>query len=197
MPYEVIKRFEDEVADYAGSKHAVAVDSCTNALFMCCTLRQVKTVTIPAHTYVGVPCSIIHAGGRVDFEQERWQGVYQLKPYDIHDSALRFKRGMYSFGLYCLSFHIKKHIPIGRGGMILTNSEHDAKWLRRARFDGRREVPMMQDSFDMLGWNMYMTPEQAARGLTLFSLVKDKELDDLPVEEQGYPDLSTYDVYNS
>ena len=196
MPYEAIRKFEETVAEFAGARYGVAVDSCTNALFLCCVLRQVKKVTLPAHTYVGVPCSVIHAGGKVEFELKSWSGCYQLNPYDIHDSALRFRKGMYTFGLYCLSFHIKKHLPIGRGGMILTNSEHDAKWLRRARFDGRREVPLLQDDLDMLGWNMYMTPEQASRGLHLFSLIKDSDIDDIPMTQQGYPDLRNYAVYN-
>ena len=34
-PYLVVKKFEDSVAEYTGSKYAVSVDSCTNALFLC------------------------------------------------------------------------------------------------------------------------------------------------------------------
>ena len=195
MPYEVIKKFEQQVAKFAGAKYGIAVDSCTNALFLCCYMLKVKTVTIPARTYVGVPCSIIHAGGKVKFEDMKWAGVYQLKPYEIFDGALRFRRGMYVEGLHCLSFHIKKHIPIGRGGMILTNNEKHAEQLRRLRFDGRREKPLSEDNFDMLGFNMYLTPEQAARGLVLLSLFIHGGVD-IPTETQGYPDLRNYAVYN-
>jgi hypothetical protein len=39
--------------------------------------------------------------------------------------------------------------------------------------------------------------EQAARGIQLFSLIKDKDLPDMKVEEQGYPDLSQFqEIYN-
>jgi hypothetical protein len=38
-------------------------------------------------------------------------------------------------------------------------------------------------------------PEQACRGLQLFNLIKDKDLPDLKVDEQGYPDLSKWSIY--
>lgn len=194
--YDVVDRFEREVAEYAGARYGVAVESCTNALFLCCKYKRVQWVHIPKHTYPGVACSIIHAGGKVCFTDEYWSGIYKLRPYDIYDSALRFQPNMHIIGsLYCLSFHAKKHLPIGRGGMILCDDKVAYEWLRRARYDGRRPMPLKCDNLDMLGWNMYMTPEQAARGLTLFDLMKDKELPDLPVEEQDYPDLSRYSIY--
>ena len=67
-PYKIVKMFEEEVADYTGAPFAVAVDSCTNALFLCLmyyrylgeTINQ--PVTIPSKTYLSVPMSIIHAG---------------------------------------------------------------------------------------------------------------------------------------
>jgi dTDP-4-amino-4,6-dideoxygalactose transaminase len=196
-PFQSVSEFEQVIAAWAGSKYAVAVESCTAALFLSCVYSKVDEVTIPNRTYPGVPCSIIHAGGKVKFEDIPWQGIYQLKPYEIWDGALRFKQGMYKGGLHCLSFHMKKLLPIGRGGMILTNDKEAYNWLKRARFDGRREVPLEDDSFDMLGWNMYMTPEQAVRGLQLFSTIDQKGLDDLIVTNQMYPNLGEYDVYRT
>ena len=32
-PFSVVKDFEDSIAKYTGAKYAVAVDSCTNAVF--------------------------------------------------------------------------------------------------------------------------------------------------------------------
>jgi dTDP-4-amino-4,6-dideoxygalactose transaminase len=196
-PYNAVANFEQVIAAWAGSKYAVAVESCTAALFLSCVYAKVSEVTIPAHTYPGVPCSIIHAGGKVKFEDVPWQGIYQLKPYEIWDGALRFKQGMYKGGLHCLSFHMKKLLPIGRGGMILTDDKEAYNWFKRARFDGRREVSLEDDSFDMLGWNMYMTPEQAIRGLQLFSTIDQRDLDDLIVTNQMYPNLGEYDVYKT
>lgn len=190
------KKFEWEVANWCGARFAIAVESCSAAIFLCCHYKRVKTVRIPKWTYPSVPCSIIHAGGKIQFSNKRWEGDYELEPYGIIDSALRFRPRMYRRGLVCLSFHLKKHLPIGRGGMILTDDQDAAAWLRKARFDGRSEVPLAEDTFTMLGWNMYMSPEQSARGLQLFSIIKNTAPVDLPFESQGYPDLSKFQVYH-
>jgi dTDP-4-amino-4,6-dideoxygalactose transaminase len=196
-PYKVVDEFEKMIAEWSGSKYAVAVESCTAALFLCCKWMGVGTVSIPKHTYPSVPCSIIHAGGKVKFKDEDWSGVYELYPYKIYDGALRFREGMYKGGLHCLSFHNKKLLPIGRGGMILTNSALAYEWFKRARFDGRREVPLEDDTFDMLGWNMYMTPEQAIKGIQLFSTIDQRGQEDLLTSKQEYPDLSKYAIYKT
>lgn len=196
-PFLIVAEFEQTIAAWAGSKYGVAVESGTAAIFLSCVYSKVGKVTIPARTYPSVPCSIIHAGGEVEFRDYKWSGVYQLEPYLIWDSALRFQPNMYKPGLYCLSFHMKKHLPIGRGGMILTDDKDAYNWLKRARFDGRREVPLEEDSFDMLGYNMYMEAEQATRGLRLFSTIDQRGKADLEVEKQGYPDLRRFDVYRS
>lgn len=196
MPYKVVREFEEAIAAYAGARFGVAVESGTAALFLSCVYEQVNGVKIPARTYPSVPCSIIHAGGHVHFDPAPWTGIYQLKPYRIWDGALRFKRGMYADGLHCLSFHARKHLRIGRGGMILTDSEAAYRWLKLARFDGREEMDLCsQGTFHVLGWNMYMTPEEAARGLLLFSSLKLQNLPDLEVAQQGYPDLSQSAIY--
>lgn len=198
--YNVVRQFENAVAEWAGSKYAVAVESGTAAIFLSLMYRGVKdeVIEIPKFTYPSVPCSIIHAGGKVKFTDEKWQGMYQLGGTGIWDSALRFTRGMYKGGLHCLSFHVKKQLPIGRGGMILTDSPVAYHWLKRARFDGRDEVHLKDDNLTMLGWNAYMTPEQAARGLVLFQLIK-KNIDvpDLDVDAQEYQDLSQYKIYEN
>jgi hypothetical protein len=197
-PYQVVKDFEEAVADFAGAKYGIAMDSCSNALFLCCHYLRVGTVYLPPRTYFSVPCSVIHAGGKVKFTNNlSWSGFYQLKPYYIFDSALRFRKGMYIKGsYYCLSFHAKKHLNIGRGGMILCDDKQAMEYFRKARFDGRSEVPMDKDNITMLGWNMYMTPEQAARGLHLLDLISSHP--PLPDIKNNYPDLRRFeDVYSS
>jgi dTDP-4-amino-4,6-dideoxygalactose transaminase len=113
--------------------------------------------------------AVKHAGYEVNFVDDEWVGTYQLSPFALYDSAVRFTQGMYKDGFQCLSFHIKKHIPIGRGGMILTDDKKAATGLRGARYDGRPS-PFWKDVKDiqMCGWHMYMTPDQAARGVELF-----------------------------
>jgi len=166
---QVIRQFEKTIAKHCGALYGIAVESCTAALFLSCLYLKVKEVTIPKKTYFSVPMSIIHAGGIVRYEDREWSGAYLLHPYPIVDSAMRFKKDMFQPGRFmCLSFHYAKHIPIGRGGMILTDSKKAATWFRVMRNDGRREIPKEKDNVKFLGWNFYITPEQAARGLSLY-----------------------------
>jgi hypothetical protein len=130
----------------------------------------------------------------VHWEDYKWQGAYELHPYKIWDSAKRFAPGMFKEDYYCLSFHAKKRIPIGRGGMVLTNDKNFVDWARVAIRDGKQEgKPFAEQTFDILGWNAYMTPEQAARGLLLFHC--NHTYDDL-LEIPDYPDLSRCEAYN-
>lgn len=179
-----IRQFEKTIAKYCGAPYGIALESCSAALFLCCLYFKVKEVTIPKKTYFSVPMSIFHSGGTVKYEDLNWIGAYQLKPYPIIDSAMRFKKDMFKPGLFqCLSFQYSKHIPIGRGGMILTDDKKAARWFRVMRNDGRREIPKEKDRVKLWGWNFYMTPEQAARGLSLYywRIFNQKDPEDLPM----------------
>lgn len=189
--YEVVNQFERRVAEYAGARYGVAVDCCTSALFLCFKYLKVECVVVPAKTYISVPMAVLHAGGAVTFSDEEWSGVYQLKPYQIFDGAKRFREGMYEGGLHCLSFHAKKLLNIGRGGMVLTDDEDAASWLRKARYDGREGKPYTEETVTTLGWHCYMTPEQAARGLVLMDSIPDNS----PDQQEGYPDLREMPVF--
>lgn len=200
----VVDIFEKTIAAYAGSKYAVSVDNCTDGLFLCLKyLNARETVILPSKTWISVPCTIIHAGCKIQFEDREWSGAYQLKPYPIYDGAVRMKKGMYKPNTFhCLSFHIRKHIPIGKGGMILTDDKDAYDWFRTVRYEGRTMGPdginyllYKEDPIDSMGWNMYMTPEQAARGLELF----EKLGDDNPDQESSgtCKDLSKLTIYGS
>lgn len=194
-PREVVGMFERKVADFAGSQYAVAVDSCSHGLFLVLKyLGASGKVTIPSRTYVSVPMQIMHAGCTVEFEDIEWSGVYQLKPYPIWDSAVRWTKGMYIGGYQVLSFQIKKRIPIGKGGMIITDDKSAYEWLKRASYDGRDLTQQYTDNtFDMLGWHYYMTPEDAARGILLMD--RTPEVNPDSATQNSYMDLSTFKVF--
>ena len=178
-PYKIVAEFEEAVAEFTGAPYAVAVSSCTNAILICCVAERVnmlKQVVIPKITYPGVACSIVNAGGRVGFRDEDWhdKGWYELDGTSIIDSAKFIGRDMYKKDtLTCLSFHIRKAIPIGRGGMILTDSLEACKRLKLLRFDGRHERALEGDELGCVGFNCYLTCEQAARGMELMANLKD------------------------
>ena len=195
-PFKVVKMFEEEVAHYTGASYAVAVDSCTSALMLVCKYLEVKEVTIPSKTYLSVPQSIIHAGGTPVFDTtvNDWVGTYQLKPYPIYDAAKRFKQGMYIPGSFMtLSFHIKKILKIGKGGMILTDSAEAVEWFKTARYEGRHEKMYHEDDIDFNGWNMYMTPQEAAHGLALMQNIEIDNPDQ--GENNGYRDLTEFTLF--
>jgi dTDP-4-amino-4,6-dideoxygalactose transaminase len=193
-PYKIVQMFEEEVAHYTGAPYAVSVDSCTNALFLCCKYLQVDKVEVPKHTYLSVPMAVMQAGGTPVFTNLEWSGVYQLAPYPIIDAAKRFTGGMYIPGQFmCLSFHIKKHLKIGKGGMILTDNPEAVAWFKRARYEGRSEVLYHHDNIQQLGWNMYMTPQEAAHGLALMQNMPPFNAD--LGEHNGYRDLTEFDFF--
>lgn len=197
-PYKIVKMFEEEVADYTGAPYAISVDSCTSALFLCCKYLEVTDVIIPSKTYLSVPQSIINSGGNVVFDPSTndWRGVYQLKPYPIYDAAKRFTSGMYIPNTFmCLSFHIKKHLKIGKGGMILTDNKEAVDWFRESRYEGRSEKLYHEDDIKNIGWNMYMTPQEACHGLSLMQNIE-WSYPDLD-ENNGYRDLRDFSLFKN
>lgn len=202
--YKVTEEFEKALSDYTGAPYVVTVDNASNALFLALKYEGVegKTITIPSRTYPSVPCEIIHAGGKVAFEPvlgKTITGAYPLAPTNVWDSALRFTHDMYIDGTHmCVSFTGPyKHFKLSKGGAILTDNYDAYLWFKRARYSGRRECSYHDDYFDMLGWNFYMMPELAARGLLLMSQFygpdgAPKENPDLTMP---YPDLSQFPVF--
>ena len=201
--YKITEDFEKSLSDYTGAPYVVTVDNQSNALFLSLMYENIKgmEIEIPSRTYPSVPCEIIHAGGKVKFkpvEGNTLKGAYQLSPTKVWDSALRFTTDMYIPNTHmCISFTGPyKHFKLSKGGAILTDSEEAYFWFKRARYSGRRECSYHEDYFDMLGWNFYMMPELAARGLLMinqfYSDGKPISNEDL---ELPYPDLSKFEIF--
>jgi dTDP-4-amino-4,6-dideoxygalactose transaminase len=204
-PRDIIEIFENKLAEFAGSKYAVVTDTCSHALFLSLQYRifskELKIgqeVAIPCNTYVSVPMQIIHSGLRPVFKKIYWTGLYELINTNIFDSAARFVKDMYvgEDSLQTLSFQIKKRLPIGKGGAILTNSLEAYDWLKLASYDGRdlKTDYTSQHHMKMIGWHYYMTPEDAARGIILFDKLPVNDKDSM--DSDHYPDLSKISVFN-
>ena len=210
--YDVTDEFENRLCKYTGAKYAVAVDNMSNGLFLALYYEKHvnksivgDSIKIPSRTYPSVPCEIIHAGLKVEWDKKHPQvskgkltGAYQLVGSNVWDSALTFTADMYKPKTHiCVSFTGPyKHFKLSKGGAILTDNHKAYLWFKRARYSGRRECSYHDDNLDMLGWNFYMMPELAARGLLLMSqfYCNDVKTHQEDIEMQ-YPDLSKFKIY--
>lgn len=196
-PWDVVTIFENKLAEYAGSKYAVCVDSCSNAMFLCLKYLKITNTVIelPKHTYASTPMQCIHAGNKIRFVDKEWSGEYYLGNTPVIDAATRFKRNMYvEDSYYCVSFHHRKTLKIGKGGVILTNDEEFVKWARPMIYDGRHKyTPHDEDDYECIGYHMYMTPEDAAIGLLKLETIADDNPD--TGSSLTYKDLSKQSVF--
>ena len=207
--YKITEDFEEALGKYTGAPYVITVDNQSNALFLALYYEKnvtksitSDTITIPNRTYPSVPCEIIHTGLKVGFETVKGKtikGAYELKGSNVWDSALCFTADMYKPNTHmCVSFTGPyKHFKLSKGGAILTDSLEAYYWFKRARYSGRRECSYHDDNLDMLGWNYYMMPELAARGMLLINQFYNidgtrKHNTDL---ELPYPDLSKFEIY--
>lgn len=181
-PREIVAMFEEKVAKFAGSKYAVSVDCCTHAIEL--SFRYLihkdpsfiySEIGCPKHTYISAALVPMHLGFNVYFEDNEWEGAYNYTGTNIIDGAVLWERGMYSSGtLHCISMQIKKVIPIGRGGIILTDDKDAYEWLKLASYDGR-DLNLPYDDpnhVKMHGWHYYLDPESCARGIILMDEIK-------------------------
>ena len=60
-----------------------------------------------------------------------WKNYYYITN-EIVDAAVLWKKNSYLSGTFmCLSFQFQKHLSLGRGGMILTDSKEAAQELKK------------------------------------------------------------------
>lgn len=199
--WDWVTHFEEEVADYCGSQYAIACDSNSNAIRLLLHYIEVKNreIRIPANTYVSVPNQIILSGNKPVLETIKWEGMYELGNTSIVDAATAFHKDMYLEYLdsfMVLSFHFKKILNIGQGGMILTNDKDFEEWARPMIYDGRHKNKLYQDDeFECIGWHMYMSPESAKRGLEIFHSDKIKDYNEPCGSSETYKDLRQQKIY--
>lgn len=169
MGEETIK-FEEEFARYVGVSNAIAVNSCTAALFLSLKALGIKEgdeVIVPAFTFPSTVSVVIHCGAtpvfadinKDDFtiSQSSFDRVLTPKvkaAIIVHYSGNRAsiktnipiiedsahfipKKGDNNKTFSrCYSFYATKNMTTGEGGMITTNDEKIADWLKKARLHG-------------------------------------------------------------
>lgn len=191
-----VRKFEETIANFFNSPYAIATDCCTHALELC--LRYIKpcTVTCPTNTYLSVPMTLKKLNIPFTWDNSNWQNYYYLKDTNIVDAAVYWEKGGYvPCTMMCLSFQFKKHLKLGRGGMILLDNHTDYQVLKKMRYDGRSDdKPWAEQEIETLGYHYYMTPETAKLGCERFDEVKD--LKPKLWSNKDYPDISKLKVFN-
>jgi dTDP-4-amino-4,6-dideoxygalactose transaminase len=191
-----VEKFERLIANFYGAPYAVAVDCCTHAIELCLRLENELVLTnCPKQTYLSIPMTFRKLGIPWQFTDEQWEDYYYIGHTNIIDAAVYWKRNGYVPGTkMCLSFQFKKHLNLGRGGMILLDDEKQATLLRKMRYDGRLDnIPWKEQDIDTLGYHYYMTPETAQAGIYRFTSAEVTEPRKWSCKD--YPNLSEMKVF--
>ena len=198
------KEFEKNVADYVGTKHAIAVTSCTTGLHAVFESIGIKgqEVIVPDYTYPATAEAVILAGGipvladvdidsmnmtsqileeayndsmrvfcpvswaGVPLEKEIYQKAKKMNLKCLEDSAcsLGAKIGDDFVGKIadysCFSFHPRKVITTGEGGMITTDDDEIAEKCYSYKHFGAKGA-----SFETIGTNYKLSNVLSAIGL--------------------------------
>ena len=195
MSFESVRQFENQVADFFGSPYAVAVDCCTHALELCLRYKNIEHYTVPKRTYISVPFLANKLKISFDWRDESWQDYYYLGDTNIADAAVLWGKDTYVPNTFmCLSFQYRKHLNLGRGGMILTDNQKASIDLKKMSYDGRiPDIPWREQNINSFGYHYYMTPEIATLGLEkLPSAIKTTPKKWVVTD---WPDLSQMDVF--
>lgn len=218
-----VQKFEEEFAAKVGSRHAVAVSSCTTALHLALKavgVREGDEVITPSHSYIATANAIRHCGAIpsfVDIDRD----TYNIDPNKIEEAATDRTKAIlcvHQMGMPCaldkildlakqislpvvedaacaigskilrkrdwemigkphgavaaFSFHPRKILTTGDGGMLTTNDEEMARkfrlWRQHAMSTSdlirHRKDSVTFESYEELGYNYRMTDIQAALG---------------------------------
>ena len=94
----------------------------------------------------------------------------------------------------CVSFQFRKHLSLGRGGIILFDKEEDFDILKRMSYDGRSpDESWSVQNIKTIGYHYYMTPEIAQLGLEKLQAAIATKPTKWTVED--WPDLTEMEIF--
>jgi len=167
MGFNSVLNFETSIKSFFNAPYGIAVDCCTHGLELCLRYEKVEKINVPKHTYLSIPMLANKLGIKLEWKEENWKNYYYISN-NIIDAAVYWKKNSYINNTYfVVSFQFKKHLSLGRGGIILTDNKKAADTLRRMSYDGRQlNKKWTEQDIDSIGYHYYMTPETAELGLT-------------------------------
>ena len=135
MSFNKIKDFEEKIAEFFGSPYAVAVDCCTHGVELSLIHKKVSSISVPKRTYISIPFLSNKLNIDLQWRDEEWVDYYTLNHTDdcrIIDAAVLWKKDSYiPKSLMSVSFQFRKHLSLGRGGMILCDNKDDYISLKK------------------------------------------------------------------
>lgn len=195
MSFNTITEFEEKIAEFFGAPYAVAVDCCTHGVELCLRYEGVNYIKVPKRTYISIPFLAKKLDINLVWTDEEWEDYYEVFP-GIIDAAVLWRKDSYIPGtLMSVSFQFRKHLALGRGGVILCDNKEDALELKKMSYDGRLpDAPWRDQNISSIGYHYYMTPETAQLGLDKL----DEAIATPPIkwEVTDWPDLSKMSVFN-
>jgi dTDP-4-amino-4,6-dideoxygalactose transaminase len=194
--FEIITKFENEVAKFFGAPYAIAVDSCTHGIELALRYTQADHIRVPKRTYLSIPFLANKLWIDLFWKDEEWEDYYYLTK-DIIDAAVLWKPNSYISGTFMgISFQFQKHLSLGRGGIILTDNKEAAIQLKKMSYDGRiPNTPWRDQNIDTIGYHYYMTPETAQNGLD--KLPKAIETTPRQWVVTDWPDLTKMNIFKN
>ena len=197
MSFKVVSDFENEVAHWFGASYGVAVDCCTHGIELCLRHQNIQSIEVPKRTYLSVPFLADKLGIELTWKDEEWKDYYKIGGTNIYDAAVLWREDSYIPGSFMvLSFQFQKHLSLGRGGMILTDSKETASILKKMSYDGRLpDIPWREQNITTKGYHYYMAPETAANGLKkLPEAIKTKPKQWVITD---WPDLTQMEIFKN
>jgi len=199
MSFNVIDEFEKRIAEFYGAPYAVAVDCCTHGVELCLRYTGIKKINVPKRTYISIPFLANKLGIDLVWRDESWVDYYVLNHEDVQiiDAAVLWRKDSYVPNtLMSVSFQFRKHLSLGRGGVILTDNKESFNELKKMSYDGRLpDVPWRDQNITTMGYHYYMTPETAQLGLDKLDDAIKKEPHQWSVGD--WPDLTEMSVFKN
>jgi len=194
MSFKLIKDFENEVASFFGAPYAVTTDCCTHAVELCLRHTKAEKITVPKHTYISIPMLATKLSIGLEWQDLDWKDYYYVTD-NVVDAAVLWKADSYIPQTFmCVSFQFKKHLSLGRGGIILTDNLAAAEELKKMSYDGRTpDSPWASQNISSMGYHYYMTPETANLGLKKLPEAKKTIPKQWTIDD--WPDLTTMDIF--
>ena len=195
MSFNIVKEFEEKIADFYGAPYGVSVDACTHGIEICLRYVGANEIVVPKRTYLSVPMLANKMNLELKWKDEDWRDYYEIGNTGVYDAAVLWKENSYiPKSFMCISFQFQKHLSLGRGGIILTDDKEARDELKKMSYDGRTpDKPWREQNVTTMGYHYYMTPETAQKGLDKFEEAKKTKprkwlLDD-------WPDLTKMNVF--